>query len=257
MLNLKNDEFDPGLYDKNTMVAEFSGRDSVAAVLKAFQEDQVTHILPVMSFAGTEYGDPTILIDNYQKLKEHVKVMYPSKVLYDLHHYSLPDVWHIMNGRFVTEMIDLYGFYNPCIGCHLYFHGTKVFFAKHFSKIIITGERESHDGKVKVNQLKKTLDVFKNLFDDFDITLWSPLAEISSGQAIQDLIPWPWEEGKDHPNCVLSGNYRDVKGKARYDEEALDRYLEFYIRPVGQALIRLNLGEIDQAEFKNQVGECL
>ena len=257
MLNYKNDAFNPALYMKNTIVAEFSGRDSVAAIIKAFQDDRATHILPVMSFAGTEYGDVSSLIENYEKLKKHVHANYPSKVLYNLLHFSLPDIWHIMNGRFATEVINLYGFYNPCIGCHLYFHGTKVFFSRHFSNIIITGERESHDGKIKVNQLKKTLDVYKEIFEEFDITLWSPLAEISSGQIIQDLIPWTWEEGKDHPNCVLSGNYRDINGKARFDEEDLDRYLELYIKPVGRALIRYNLGQMEKDEFKARVGKCL
>lgn len=257
MLNYKNDAFDPTQYEKNTIVAEFSGRDSVAAIIKAFQEEEVTHILPVMSFAGTEYGSLTSLIDNYEKLQAYVKEMFPSKVLYHLLHFSLPDIWHIMNGRFATEMINAYGFYNPCIGCHLYFHGTKVFFSKHFSNVIITGERESHDGKIKVNQLKKTLDVYKEIFEEFNITLWSPLAQISSGQMIQDLIPWTWEEGKDHPNCVLSGNYRDINGKANYDEEDLERYLELYIKPVGRALILYNLGQIGQDEFKSRVGECL
>jgi hypothetical protein len=257
MLNYKNDDFNPSSYNHDTIVAEFSGRDSVAAILKAFQNEEVTYILPVMTFAGTEYGDPNTLVKNYEKLKAYVEKTYPTKVLYDVIHYSLPEVWHIINGRFISESINRYGFYNPCIGCHLYFHGTKVFFSKYFKNIIITGERESHDGSVKVNQLKVTLDAYKDIFKAYDISLWSPLAEISSGQAIQDLIPWPWDEGQDHPSCVLSGNYRDIDGKAIYEVIQLEKYLEDYIKPVGRGLVQLNQGEINLLDFKKIVGGCL
>ncbi len=58
-------EFDPKNYNKKTVIGEFSGRDSVAAILKAFEDEDIDYILPVATFAGTEYGDFNVI---YKKL---------------------------------------------------------------------------------------------------------------------------------------------------------------------------------------------
>lgn len=45
----------------DTVIGEFAGRDSVAAILKALEDDSITNILPIATFAPTEYGDFEIL----------------------------------------------------------------------------------------------------------------------------------------------------------------------------------------------------
>ena len=42
---------------KDTVVGEFAGRDSVAAIIKALEDDSIDKVLPVASFSPTEYGD--------------------------------------------------------------------------------------------------------------------------------------------------------------------------------------------------------
>ena len=61
---------------KNTVIGEFSGRDSVAAIFKVLEDDNINHILPVATFATTEYGDSTSLDNNYEKMIERVKKLY-------------------------------------------------------------------------------------------------------------------------------------------------------------------------------------
>lgn len=226
--------FDPNLYDKSTVIGEFSGRDSVAAILKAFEDDQVNYILPVATFAGTEYGDYDGLYDNYDKLLERVKILYgDTKILYPLHEYNDNKLWHLINGRFVTELINRFKFYNPCVACHLYFHITKIKFARHFTGKIISGERESHDGRIKVNQLHDSLEAYKVIMSELGYDLMIPLQHEDSGEMVESLIGWDWSEGKDHPKCVLSGNYRGVEGQAVYDILQLKVYIAQYLKPVG------------------------
>lgn len=55
---------------KDTVIGEFAGRDSVAAILKAMEDDSINNILPVASFAPTEYGNFEILESNYEKMIE-------------------------------------------------------------------------------------------------------------------------------------------------------------------------------------------
>lgn len=252
MIEQAKKEFDETLYHKETVIGEFSGRDSVAAILKAFESDDVNYILPVATLAATEYGDFNILYENYEKtliyVKEHFK---GKKVLYPLYEYNRPDLWHLLNGRNMAIVAEKFGFTSPCIGCHLYFHLTKIPFAKHFSKRIISGERDSHDGKLKVNQLNISLESYKSVLKDLGFELLMPLQHEASGQAIQDLIGWDWAEGADHPKCVLSGNYRDIHNKAIYKEDKLTLYLEQFLKPAGYLIGQYLLEKISLDDVKD------
>lgn len=229
--------FDPSEYDPSTVIGEFSGRDSVAAILKAFEDEHVTHILPVATFAGTEFGDFNTIYENYIQLRHRIEALYGSeKTLYPLLEYSREDIWAIMNGRPANALRDKYGFYSHCIGCHLYFHLTKLVMAKPLSGIILSGERESHDGRIKVNQLGETLDTYIRVINGFGCELRMPLRHMKSGDEVERLIGWDWKEGLAHPACVLSGNYRDASGRAVYDHSALTRLLEDYIEPAGRLI---------------------
>ena len=229
--------FDMDKYDSSTVIGEFSGRDSVAAIMKAFESDDINYILPIATFAGTEYGDYDVIYENYTKLQEVIKKEYGNKkTLYKLIEYNREDVWAIMNGRYTTEIIDRFKFYNPCIGCHLYFHLTKLPFANKLSKRIISGERESHDGKIKVNQLHVSLEVYKHILKELGFELLMPLQYTEEGKDVEELLKWDWAEGGEHPKCVLSGNYRDLSNKAKYDETYMKSYFEKYLSPLGNII---------------------
>lgn len=257
MITKINNKFEKALYHKETVVGEFSGRDSVAAILKAFQ-DGIDYILPIATFCGAEYGDFNTIYDNYLKLISRVEELYgDTKTLYPLLEYNQESLWRLMNGRFITELVKKYGFYNPCIGCHLYFHLTKIPFAIHLSGKIISGERESHDGRVKVNQLSSSLAAYKNVISALGCELIMPLQTISDGQEIEDLIGWNWQEGQDHPKCILSGNYRDFSGKADYNKKSHEDYLKNYIEILGPYFARFLLNELSEKELLDQVRKKL
>lgn len=247
--------FVPSNYDKSTVIGEFSGRDSVAAILKAFEDDDVNYILPIATFAGTEYGNFDIIYDNFMHLRVRVEELYgDKKTLYPLIEFSREDVWAIMNGRTSGLLRDKFGFFSPCIGCHLYFHLTKLTFAKALSGVILSGERESHDGRVKVNQLGMTLDAFIRVMESFDCDLRMPLRHMSDGHDVEMLIGWDWKEGLAHPECVLSGNYRDVRGKATYTEDNLYRLLVEFIEPAGKLIGKYLMDESgDLSALKEEV----
>lgn len=247
-------KFDEAIFHKDTVIGEFSGRDSVAAILKAFEREDVNYILPVASFAATEYGDFNILYDNYEKTLAYVNDHFKGKkVLYPLYEYNRPDLWHLLNGRNMAILAEKYGFTSPCIGCHLYFHLTKIPFAQYFSKRIISGERDSHDGKLKVNQLNISLETYKAVLKDLGFELLMPLQHESSGQAVQDLIGWDWAEGADHPKCVLSGNYRDIHNKAIYKEDQLNLYLDNFLKPSGRLIGQYLIGNLSLEEVKDRM----
>lgn len=257
MIDKLDNTFEPDNYSPTTVIGEFSGRDSVAAILKAFR-DGVDYILPIATFAGTEYGDFNSIYENYVKLEKRVKDLYgDSKVIYPLIEYNREDLWHLINGRFTGELIRKYDFYNPCVGCHLYFHLTKLPFAQKLSKKIISGERESHDGRIKVNQLHLTLEAYKKILSDLGYELMMPLQFEKSGDSVSELIGWDWEEGKDHPKCVLSGNYRNIDGLAIYNGKKLEYFINDYLYNVGKIVGNHLLNGTEIKEVKQLLGESI
>ncbi|MBN2898468.1 MAG: hypothetical protein JXO44_06820 [Clostridia bacterium] len=239
MISKAGKEFSASNYHSETVIGEFSGRDSVAAIMKAFEDASIRYILPIATFAGTEYGDFDVLYGNYEKLLKIVHMRYgDEKTVYPLLEYSNMDIWGLMNGRQMVRVVEKYGFMSPCIGCHLYFHLTKLPFAMALSGRIISGERESHDGRIKVNQLGQSLDSYQKVIDQCGGELMMPIRNLENGDAVEELIGWDWQEGKDHPKCVLSGNYRDASGQAIFDEEKLAAYLQDYLEPFGLAVGR-------------------
>lgn len=247
MIDKSIKKFEIEKYNSKTVIGEFSGRDSVAAIMKAFEK--YDYILPIASFAGTEYGDYNIIYENYLKTKEIVNKRYKGKkTLYPLIEYNDFELWKVLNGRVMTLLIKKYDFFTPCIGCHLYFHLTKIPFARNLSKIILSGERESHDGKKKINQLGKSLDAYQKVIKKSNCQLEMPIRKVYDGQVINDLIGYKWEEGKSHPSCVLSGNYRDINYKTIYDNKRLDKFLNDFLIPAGKIIV--NYLEKNENSFK-------
>ena len=225
---------------KDTVIGEFSGRDSVAAILKAFESPSINHIVPVISFAGTEYGNLEGLKDNEKRLRQRVKDLYSEeKILHPIIVFSNPKLWGVLNGRPVHSLVERYGFYTPCIGCHMYFHLLRVPMARRLGGKIISGERVSHGGKIKLNQLNPSLDAYTKVLENLDVKLLFPIRDIVEGDAIKNLIGWEWEEGKEHPACIYSGNYRKMTGATDYSLEGLQTFLKEFLEPVS-----IRLGEI-------------
>lgn len=228
------------LAPKETVIGEFSGRDSVAAILKALESPEINHILPVMSFAGTEYGNLEGLRENEERLRQRVKELYGGKkILYPTVIFSNPKLWSVLNGRPVKSLIDRYGFYTPCIGCHMYFHLLRVPMARQLGRKIISGERVSHEGKIKLNQLDPSLNAYHKVLKSLEVELLFPIREIFEGDTIENLLGWQWQEGKEHPACMYSGNYRQIDGKTDYSKEKLQSFLEEFLIPVSIDLGRI------------------
>jgi len=104
------------------------------------------------------------------------------------------------------------------------------------SNKVISGERESHDGKIKINQYSLSLDAYIKVMEYFDVELIMPIRNVKDSETIENLIGFHWVEGKNHPKCVLSGNYRNNTGQAILNIEELRNYLENHLIVLGQVV---------------------
>jgi hypothetical protein len=219
-------------------LVEIAGRDSVAAALRACAERGYDVLLPTIAFTGTEFGDRSIPFEKLELLPGlltaagvEAEVLPPVLV-------GAPRLWRFLCGRYVYEMYMRFGFYTPCPGCHLYLHAIRVPLALELGcRTVIAGERESHDGRVKLNQIAEALDAYVEFAGRFGVELHLPLRDVTSGREIEEIVGPGWREGEGQLECVLSGNYGDAAGEVNYDGDAVGRFFkEFAVPAATQAV---------------------
>jgi len=222
---------------QNVAIAEIAGRDSIAAVIQACEVRAVQGIVPTIAYTGTEYGDLKVPLEKIEVLKGILKqkkvVLFKPVIL------GSPKFWWELCGRYVTHLFNLYGFFSHCIGCHLYLHAIRIPLAKKLhSSLIIGGERESHDGRTKINQIAVALDAYQGFMSKFNIELYLPLRHIKSGTEIESIIGSVWDEGDEQLECVLSKNYRDMDGGVAFNEDQIKLFLDEFAVKKAEEVIR-------------------
>lgn len=221
-------------------IAEIAGRDSIAAVIRACELRHFDVVLPTVAYTGTEYGEWAVTFEKVSVLKDmlkrrRVRVFDPVVV-------GSPKFWWKLCGRYSARFAKKYGVYSPCVGCHLYFHAIRIPLAKKLNcSFIIGGERESHDGRLKVNQISISLDSYQAFMDKFGIELYLPIRHVQSGEEIASILDMPWNEGEGQVECVLSKNYVEADGSVSFPEEAIIQYFQEFAFPTAEETINTYL----------------
>ncbi|HDP69695.1 MAG TPA: hypothetical protein ENN38_02670 [Actinobacteria bacterium] len=226
----------------NLAIGEIAGRDSIAAIIRAFEQEDIDAVLPTIVHTGTEYGDCKNLKDNIEYLQKRLKDLGFSGKESVLSSITLkePALWHALNGRFLSVLFERFGFCPFCLGCHLYMHLIRVPLAWHIgADKIISGERKSHAGSIKINQLPVVLDAYKEALSYAGVKLLFPLKEVISSDEIESLVGSDWKQGRRQLNCVLSSNYRALDDEVEYDEDALKSYFDEFALPVSKEVVKL------------------
>ena len=219
-------------------IAEIAGRDSVAAVVVAAKDGLFDALIPTVVYVPTEYGDWGAILKTSEALQAEVASRFGKRVFPPLLIGSA-DLWHALNGRFLSVLNERFGTFSPCPGCHLYMHISRIPIAKLLgARIVITGERESHDGKVKINQTPMALDFYQEVYRAFDLELVMPLRRVASTEEVQALAGGAWSDATNKQlTCVFSANYVRLDGDVSYREGAWRSWFEDYLVPAVKEII--------------------
>jgi hypothetical protein len=215
-------------------VIEVAGRDSVAAAIAAVRGHGFDTLLPTMAFTGTETGDfeaPERAIGRLRAIVgDSVEVLEPVKL-------RDSNLWSALNARFAAPIRDRFGVYSACLACHLYLHLLRAPVAwEHDNAPIVAGERDTHDGRLKLSQTAPGIDAAIRVLAHGGLKLLEPVRYLS-GTQVADLVGGGWEQERGQLGCMLSENYVALDGSVRYDESGYARYIEEFFEPAGRAVI--------------------
>ncbi len=220
--------------EHSVAIVEIAGRDSVAAAVAAVREHGFRTLVPTIAFTGTETGDrsaPGRAVAVLKKiLGDRADVREPLAL-------SDPALWSAMNARPAAELQRRFGVYSPCLACHLYLHLLRVPLAwSHDNAPVISGERDSHDGRIKLSQTSASIAAAERVLAHAGVQLLQPVQH-ATGEEIAELVDGGWDEEQGQLGCQLAGNYVNFDGSVSYDKAGYERYLAEYFEPVGRAVI--------------------
>ncbi len=220
---------------RDLCIGELAGRDSAAAIISAVEAGAMD-VLPTYVYTGTEYGDWAQLDENLtfldRSLRRKGARLHPPIVLGD------PALWAAICGRFSGEIAVRYGPCGFCTGCHLYMHICRVPLALRIgSAVIISGERESHQGRIKLNQTAGALDAYAEVLSSVGIELSMPLRFEESNAEIEKIVGSDWPEGGRQLDCVLGRNYEGADGRLVCDMSRYGAFLSEFLVPLGKQLL--------------------
>lgn len=236
----------------NVVIAEMAGRDSVAALVKYCEELDVDRIVPTYVFTGTEYGEFSLIERNL----DFAKGKLPEINFSDLVVLRNTELWRSINGRFISHMVENFGFYSPCPGCHLFLHLIRLplYFGEGVSALI-SGEREYHLDCVKFSQRREFLDVFREVLASANANLEMPLRFVRNDEDIERLLGSSWGEDERQMSCLFSRNYFVGKSSKEFEEKEISKYVDDFLKPVGKLLAKMIVGS--DGEYMKALEEFL
>ncbi len=216
------------------VIASIAGRDSVAAAVAACREEGFSAVLPTVVLTGTEYGNPDAPLGAVGLLRE---LLADEADVLDPMRFGSPALWAALNGRFAAEIGRRYGIMSPCLACHLYVHLVRVPLSWALGSIpIVTGERESHDGRIKLSQTSASIDAETRVLAHAGIELLTPVRRRPTAE-IDILVHGHWEEQIAGWSCVHAANYIELDGTVELDGESYLYYVGEFLEPAGMAVV--------------------
>jgi len=214
-------------------IAEIADRDSIAACLKVIMDGKIKEILPVADDIPPEYGNLNKAFNHVFWLQKQAE-KYNAKV-YDLVFIKSEEIYTTLTARYTEELISRYGFYAPCISCHMYFHTLRVPIVRALGGTkIVGGERELHDNRVKTSQIPLAIDYYQKAVSMLGGELILPLRKISD---TKDIINLTFD---DNPqlSCMFKERYGDLPRSVMNDKVKLKKFIEEFSLPITVDLIR-------------------
>lgn len=232
------------------VLTDFAGRDSVAAAMAWLREHEVGTLIPVADVVPTRYGDWGVYEDNWRHMVEHIQRQHAH--VHVAPWFCLEDVqfWSVLNGRFSNQLARAFGFFTPCLGCHLHFYAMRTVLAEALeAQVLISGEKELHGRRRKANQTTEAVAAYRRFSSAHGLQQHFPIHQVRDEAQMLSLLGHEWPEGERQLRCVMSGNDRDVDGTPLFSSEQISGYMEHFANPMATYVLTLRRSGLRGKDF--------
>jgi hypothetical protein len=232
------------------VLTDFAGRDSVAAAISWLRDHEVGTLIPVADVVPTRYGEWSVYDDNWARMKEYLARTFPGVRVTPW--FALEDVefWRMLNGRFSNELARVFGFFTPCLGCHLHFYAMRAVLAEALgARILISGEKELHGHRRKANQTVEAIVGYEKFSRAQGLDQRFPIHQIRTEPEMRDLLGDDWKEGDRQLRCVMSGNDSGADGRPLFEPFQISGYMERFAAPLAAQILTLRRAGIGGPSF--------
>lgn len=233
------------------VLADFAGRDSVAAAMAWLRGHDVATLIPVADVVPTRYGDWSVYDDNWARMRDHVSRAFPGVRVTPWFCLEDVDFWRMLNARFLNELSRMFGFFTPCLGCHLHFYAMRAVLAEALgARVLLSGEKELHHGaRRKANQTVEAVDAYLRFSKDHGIEHHFPIHQVRTEAEMANLLGDDWREGDRQLRCVMSGNDTGADGRPLFEPTQIASYMERFASPLARRIVELRKAGVEGGRF--------
>ncbi len=241
------------------ILTDFAGRDSVAAAMAWMETHEVGTLLPVGDLVPTRFGDWSVYESNWRSMRDQVARRFPEVSIAPWFVMEDVDAWRLLNGRYINELIANFGFFTPCLGCHLHFYMMRAVLAQVVgATALVSGEKELHrNGKRKANQTQQAVDAYARFSDAHRVDQHFPIHKVTSEDEMARLLGDGWQEGERQLPCVNSGNDRGLDGQLRMSPEQIEAYMEGFAVPLATRMVEFRKQGLSGADLQARVDDVV
>ncbi len=239
---------------ENFFISEVAGKDSIAAIIQAARENEIKNLLGIGIFHRSFFG-------NSLEPNEHFEFINKPIIInkFDSTNFLYLDVSNLFDRLIIrnTAIVQKYfGYYSPCPPCHLFFHMMRIPIANYYGITkIITGERELHGNRKKLNQISEVLSLFKELLQKEGIELIQPIRKIRTDEKIFDILGDSWKSAEPF-KCSFSKNYYDESGEIPFEIQKILKSVRNFYFPLFSSVvefIKINHKEPQENWFSEKI----
>lgn len=253
-------------------IFELAGKDSIAAAIKYLNDEKNRDTKVLASVVITPPEEESFRNQMNDAIVPGLCPMVYTKFIDYMYKYHRDNVnsrtypicstfksdyaaklWWEIN-RPTRQLVEEYGFYTPCIACHAICHAVRYELAKRYvdDVVIVSGERTSHNNRVKINQNEVVLNLFNDYFNNYmfkdtckTVTIVRPVDGLSTAEIDALVQPFYNEFEVDNNykyiTCSMSGNYPIAPDEVELHKDKLERYCKEYLFPKLEAYINGDL----------------
>lgn len=216
------------------VIAALAGRDSIAALISAVRTHSFDVVVPSVVLTQTEKGDARAPL---KALEVARTALAGETTITEPVWLTSPALFSALNVRYAEVLSSRYASWCVCSACHLYVNLCRLPLSRMLGGVpIISGDRDSHDGRIKPSQTPEVIDAMTAVLAHAGVSLLEPLREATGAQIEELLGGKRWAEGKAQLVCEHSGGADIKAATARYEADEQSRLAREYLIPAGIAV---------------------